>query len=299
MVNQQRGMKHLLTLPFTGIVTTVLGVICLATLTDRPETARWLTAEEKILAVARVKSERLQTAELNDKFTWKKFRRGIINPVVLPTCLIMILNSITVYGLSFFLPTIVRSIFPDRTVRDQQLLTVPPYAVGSFMCLAISYVSWRMDKRGIFLIFLSFFAIVGHAMYLGAKEATLRYGATFLPVCGIFVYGALSNSLVSASVVSDTARSTAVAVNAMGVSLGGIISTWIYLPNDGPGYPVGNGVNLAAQGTLLIVAICQYFWIEKDNKRRELRNVEEELAGKSLQEIQDMDWKHPAFRWHN
>lgn len=42
-----------------GIITCGLSVISFFTLTDRPETARWLTEAEKDLAIARVKSERV------------------------------------------------------------------------------------------------------------------------------------------------------------------------------------------------------------------------------------------------
>ena len=51
-----------------GIITCCLSIIAFFTLTDRPETARWLTAAEKDMAIARVKSERvrLQCVEVND-----------------------------------------------------------------------------------------------------------------------------------------------------------------------------------------------------------------------------------------
>jgi hypothetical protein len=34
-----------------------------------------------------------------------------------------------------------------------------------------------------------------------------------------------------------------------------------------------------------------------DNKKRETKSVEEEIAGLSNKEIQDLDWRHPGFRW--
>ena len=49
-----------------GIITCCLALISFFTLTDRPETARWLTPEEKELAIARVKSERVATTEVLD-----------------------------------------------------------------------------------------------------------------------------------------------------------------------------------------------------------------------------------------
>lgn len=36
-----------------------------------------------------------------------------------------------------------------------------------------------------------------------------------------------------------------------------------------------------------------------DNRRRDKKNVEQELAGLSSEEIANLDWKHPGHRWHN
>lgn len=80
-------------------------------------------------------------------------------------------------------------------------------------------------------------------------------------------------------------------------NIGGLIATWSYLPWDGPNYPIGNGLNLAACSVVLLLSTATLFWMKWDNKRRDGRSVEEELAGMSRQEVQDLDWKHPAFRW--
>uniref|UniRef100_A0A0B7KFH0 Major facilitator superfamily (MFS) profile domain-containing protein n=1 Tax=Bionectria ochroleuca TaxID=29856 RepID=A0A0B7KFH0_BIOOC len=282
-----------------GIVTVGFGLLGFAVMTDRAETAIWLSNAEKEQISARIKAERIGTTEVLDKFDRKKFKRGIFNPVVLATSMTLCFNNITVHGLSFFLPTIVKTIFPDRTVRDQQLLTVPPYALGTITCLIICYLSWKMDRRTIFLILCPPFSIIGYSMFLASTTAHVRYGATFLPVVGIFAVGALTNSHVSANVVSDTARSSAVATNAMFGNIGGLVSTWAFLPFDGPLYPIGNALNLGVQSGIFAVALGMYFWINRNNKARAQRDAEAELAGKTLLEIQDLDWKHPGFRWHN
>lgn len=282
-----------------GIVTVIVGFIALATLTDRPDSANWLTEEQKTLAADRIKSERIGTTEVIDKFTKEKFMRGIMSPVVMTTAMIFLLNNITVHGLSFFLPTIVQTIFPERTVVDQQLLTVPPYALGTIMCLIFCFLSWRLDRRGIFLIICAPFSMIGYSMFLATSAAHVRYAATFLPVCGIFAYGAMTNSHVSANLVSDTARSSGIAFTVMLSNLGGLISTWAFLPFDRPLYKIGNGLNLAAQTTIFILATGMYFWIRAANKKKDMKNVEAELAGLSAAEIQDLDWHHPGFRFRN
>ncbi|TXC10514.1 hypothetical protein FocTR4_00006095 [Fusarium oxysporum f. sp. cubense] len=263
------------------------------------ETATWLSSEQKKLANARIMSERVGTTEIIDKFGTKRMLRGILNPVVLPTAVISFFNFITVHGLSFFLPTIVRTIFPQHSVQNQQLLTVPPNVLGTIMCMLFCYTSWKLDKRGIFLIICAPFSMVGYSMFLATSNPHVRYAATFLPVCGIFALGAFPNAHVSANVISDTSRSSAVAFNVMLGNIGGLVSTWAFLPFDGPEYRIGNGLNLAAQSAIFLIGVCMYFAIERSNKRRSGVNVERELAGKTLSEIQDLEWRHPDFRWHN
>ncbi|TWU73366.1 hypothetical protein ED733_000942 [Metarhizium rileyi] len=282
-----------------GTATALLGVICFFALPDGPETALWLTRPEKDLAIARLQSESIFTAELVDQFSWNRIKLGIFNPVVLPTSVIFLLNSITVHGVSFFLPTIVRTIFPTHSVSSQQLLTVPPYVLGAMTCAATSYVSWRVNRRAIFMIFCAPLTVLGYAMFLASTDPNVRYGATFLPFMGIFTYGALTNSHVAANVVSDTAKSSAIATNVMLGNIGGLISTWAFLPSDAPHYKVGNGLNLAVQASMIVVATTMYYWTKKDNARRETLDVVAELEGKTTQEIQDMDWKHPGFKWRN
>jgi MFS family permease len=282
-----------------GTVTCAVGLISFFTLTDRVETATWLSLEQKELANARIMSERVGTTEIIDKFSTKRMLRGILNPVVLPTAMISFFNFITVHGLSFFLPTIVRTIFPQHSVQNQQLLTVPPNVLGTIMCMLFCYISWKLDKRGIFLIICAPFSMVGYSMFLATSNPHVRYAATFLPVCGIFALGAFPNAHVSANVISDTSRSSAVAFNVMLGNIGGLVSTWAFLPFDGPEYRIGNGLNLAAQSAIFLISLCMYFAIQRSNKRRSGVNVERELAGKTLSEIQDLEWRHPGFRWHN
>jgi hypothetical protein len=80
-------------------------------------------------------------------------------------------------------------------------------------------------------------------------------------------------------------------------NVGGLISTWSFLSWDSPNYHIGNGLNLATSSTILIISTLTLFWMKKDNKKRESRSIEEELAGMEAKQIQDLDWKHPAFRW--
>lgn len=280
-----------------GIITIGLSLIAFVTLTDRPASAKWLSQEEKDLAIARVKSERIATTEVLDKLDVTKILRGIFSPVTLLTSFVFLLNNITVQGLAFFLPTIVQTIYPRTTVISQQLHTVPPYVVGAFFTILIPFLSWRFDKRNIFFIISAPLMMIGYIMFLATENPNVRYGATFLIASGAFSFGALCNAQVAANVVSDTARSSAIGTNVMFGNIGGLISTWSFLPRDAPNFPIGNGLNLATSTTTLLTAILLLYWMTANNKHREMKDMDAELAGLDKKQTQDLDWKHPAFRW--
>jgi hypothetical protein len=80
-------------------------------------------------------------------------------------------------------------------------------------------------------------------------------------------------------------------------NVGGLISSWSYPGDDAPDFHIGNGINLASASMILILSLLAYFWMKRDNRRRDLVDVDEALHGLSSQEIQDLDWKHPGFRW--
>ncbi|TQW08913.1 MFS transporter [Cordyceps javanica] len=280
-----------------GIITISLGILAFLTLTDRPETALWLNPEEKRLAIARVQSERVGTTQVLDSIDVKKLKRGIFNPITLSTAFVFLLNNITVQGLAFFAPTIVATIYKDRTVVQKQLYTVPPYVVGAFFTVLFPLISWRIDRRQILFILSAPLVMVGYSMFLGAHDASIRYGATFLIASSAFSLGALTNAQVSANVVGDTARGAAIGTNVMFGNIGGLISGWSFLPFDAPDYHIGNGLNLAAAGTGLVVSTLTLLWMKADNKRRRGLDVDSQLQGKTQHEIEDMDWTHPGFLW--
>ncbi|KAJ4261656.1 hypothetical protein NW762_007094 [Fusarium torreyae] len=281
-----------------GIITVGLSLLAYITLTDRPETARWLTQEEKDLCIARVKSERLAQTEVVDGIDRIKLWRGLSNPVTLQIALIFLFNNITVQGLAFFLPTIVGTIYPEYSTVQKQLHSVPPYAVGAVFAVAFPALSWYLDRRQIFIILSAPTVIIGYAMFLGSQTPEVRYGACFMIASTCMVLGTMTNAHISANVVSDTARSSAIGLNVMFGNIGGLIATWSYLVKDAPNFPIGNGLNCAAGCIIFIISISGYLWMKWDNRRRDKKNVEQELAGLSPEEIANLDWKHPGHRWH-
>jgi MFS family permease len=280
-----------------GIITIGLALIAFLTLTDRPESAKWLTESEKQLAIARLKTERVGTVEVLDRIDKAKLLRGILNPVTLGTAWIFLLECITVQGLAFFSPTIIRTIYRNYPVVQQQLLTVPPYILGAIFVIASALLAWKTDRRNVVITYSAIPVMVGYIMFLATHNARVRYGAIFIIATGAFNGGALCNAQVSANVVSDTARSSAIGTNVMFGNIGGLIATWAFLPFDGPNFPIGNGLNLAAQATVLISGITLGLWMTNDNKKRKHVDVHAKIDGLNQKQVGGLDWRHPGFQW--
>jgi hypothetical protein len=139
--------------------------------------------------------------------------------------------------------------------------------------------------------------MIGYIMFLASTDGHVQYGATFLIASGAFTFGALTNAHVSNKVISDTARSAAIGCNVMFGNVGGLISTWSFLSSDAHDYHIGNGLNLATSSLILILSILLWMWINWDNKKHEATDIDEALSGLSQQQIQDLDWRNPAFKW--
>lgn len=284
-----------------GLIKIGLGLLGFVTLTDRPASAERLNQKEKELAENRVRSERVGQAKVLDKMDKTKLRHGITNPVTWVLSGVFFCSNNTVHGLAFFAPTVVQTIFPGSSTVQQQLYTVPPCVVGAFFTLLLPLISWRVDRRQIFMIMVAILPMTGYIMFLAtdSSQVFVRYGGTLFIASTIFVYGVFPNAQISANVVSDTARSSDIGWSVMIENFGGLVATWSFLPFDGPDYPIGNELNFATLSCILILNAGLLFWMTRDNAIRDERQetAERKLQNMTEQEAEDLDWKHPRFRW--
>jgi len=152
-------------------------------LTDRPADATWLEPDERAWLVARLEDERLQ------RETVRRYsvREALLNPKVLALSLVYFGAVATNYGLSFFLPQIVKAF----GISDFQagLVSALPYVVG-----LISIVFWgrRSDRkleRRFHLAFPLFVASAGIGISTALDDPTMKMAA--LSVAGFGIFGCL------------------------------------------------------------------------------------------------------------
>lgn len=109
-----------------AIPTIVLGFLSFVVLPDTPEKAgRWLTPEEKELAVARTQKSGNTD---NKPFDKKQFFAALIDYKVWFSVIIYIGLNVALASFAIFLPTIIRDM--GFSSLKAQLLSIPPYVVA-------------------------------------------------------------------------------------------------------------------------------------------------------------------------
>ncbi|KAF4547200.1 MFS-type transporter-like protein 47 [Elsinoe fawcettii] len=288
-----------------GAITVAIGVVTIFLIPEAPDqkkTLRWLSAEDATVLGDAIKGERGDSIDKRESPAATLFRLALSSPVTFITSFIFLFNSMTVQGLGVFAPTIVRGLFPTKTVIQQQLLTVPPYFFAAIVLLLTTALSRSFNQRCIFMTISAIPVAVGFCLLVTPVEQPVKYAAMFLGA-GAFAFGALCNSQVSANTRSDTARNFAMgSVTTLG-NVGGLLSAWIYLPGDAPGYRLGHSVNLGGTATILLLSLGLQRWMMQDNRRREQDlhpspSYPEDISRPlSVDRIESKEWKDGTFRW--
>ncbi|GAA5894425.1 hypothetical protein JCM6882_004816 [Rhodosporidiobolus microsporus] len=285
-----------------GLITIGLGIVAYFLMPDNPAQARFLTPEQRILAVARIKSENVGSTALLDEVYSSVVKSAMFNPTTLAMGLFFCLANIPVQGLGFFLPSILRSIYPSLSTVDLQLRTVPPYVVGVASLLITSYCGYKTNRRGIYMLIVLPFLALGYALFLGVNAGEARYAATFFIAIGSFSCGPLSTSWATINTTSDTARAATLSMVIFCGNIGGLIATWTYIPKLSDPVPrlsqvPGNSLNLAGAIVQWLLAAGLLVYMTRENRAKERGRDDWRLeeAGSAGEEL--LGQKHPAFRF--
>lgn len=258
-----------------GIATTVVGVACWWMVFDWPDTATFLSPDDRIRVQRRLIMDRQgYTAEDFDKRyiyaavkDWKTY--GYM--VVFTGC------TGPLYAFSLFLPTILRGMGYEGT--RGQLMSVPPYAMAALCTVAIGYTSDKTRQRGLCNIITACLGITGFIMLLSTSNPKVQYAGTFLGAAGI--YPAIPNTLawVNNNTEGSLKRAFVLGMVVGWGNLNGIVASNIYLDHERPRYWSGHAIVLGYEVVLLLGGtIFMTFALRRMNANRRAGNMDTKWA---------------------
>ena len=178
-----RGWRWIIILE--GIPTTILGISIWWWLADTPDTAHFLTPQERTLIDLRMRQQ-IGHTKSSQQMHKKDVYEGLKDWKIWLFCLGQFGGDIILYGYSTFLPTIISGL-GDWSTAQVQALTIPCYALGAISYLVVAYLSDRTQRRAVFAVAFGLICTAGYAILVSTASGNVKYFGCFLAAMGLYV----------------------------------------------------------------------------------------------------------------
>ncbi|EAU82287.2 hypothetical protein CC1G_08899 [Coprinopsis cinerea okayama7 len=279
-----------------GLITTIFGLALFFIVPEDIRTTKLLSEEERKLALARMDADQVvKTQGVKEKTTWRLVYRSFNFLTVALTICFLLLNA-SFQGLSLFLPPVINTL-GNFSVIEVQLRSVPPYLASAVWVVANAYLSARIRKRFLPLLYNMLLVVVGYTIAVSTKNSAARYAACFLILMGASVGGPMILIWGTDNAAPDTMRAVVTAAIPGIGAFGAILGVWTYLAVDAPDYRKGNLANLASTSTICVLVVIIALYIRWENQKRDRGERDYRLEGKDERELEQLGYKHPRFRY--
>jgi MFS family permease len=257
-----------------GILTVLLAAVAFAVLPDTPETAKFLSREERILAVERMlrldrRHEELITGVAApsdpereglpdkhaktrgrvdvegravarpDRLRWRTFKGAVWNPVAMMLALACWLCIAALYSFSFFLPIIIKAMGYSGVKLN--LMTVPPWMAAFIFTILISQYCQHSGRRAYPIMGCAVVATLGYVLLLAgafapthAQMTRIQYSGTFFVAVGTTAMAPLCLAWTSINASPHYIRAIVLGFITSVGNTAAFLASYSYIPTKGP-----------------------------------------------------------------
>lgn len=276
-----------------GLLTIVVGFASFWMVHDFPDSATFLSADDRARVVRRLKMDQ-QASASKEEFKMTYFWAGLFDWKMWLGSAIYMGCDMPLYGFSLFLPTIINNLGWSTSVVRSQLMSVPPYAVAAIFTVLIGYIADRTRARGLCNILVSLLGVAGFSMLLGSANPAVQYAGTFLGALGI--YPCISNTItwVANNVEGVYKRGVVLGFVIGWGNINGIVSSNIYI--NGPRFFEGHGVIMGYMAVFLFGgSVLMTLLLRRENAKRLRGERDHWVADKTQEEIEALGDLRPDF----
>ncbi|KAH8807883.1 major facilitator superfamily domain-containing protein [Xylogone sp. PMI_703] len=288
-----------------GLVPVAVSFSLYFLLPDKPETAKFLTPQEREWIVNRIalqtgsghgrvtNADKIRTHHIKSAFADWRIWLGIIP---FWGC------TIGTYGFTATVPTVLLEMGYSST--NAQLLTVPIYVFGLLATVVAAFWSDRVQQRTPFIMGGFAIAVVGFIGELAIPHPRLSgvtYFFLFLIAAGLYSPFVCIVTLIGNNLAPSSKRAVGMALLSSIGNMGGICGSNIYFSKEAPRYPAGFGTSLGISVASIIAAYALRVIYRKENKRRDelmAREGEEGIRAQyTEQELLELGDLSPFYRY--
>ncbi|KAL1597829.1 hypothetical protein SLS60_008316 [Paraconiothyrium brasiliense] len=214
---------------------------------DGPGVAKWLSPRERKVAVLRLRAEKEDDEDMEEKHVYGAPRKSRLNfhdvlltlkdPKCYLTAFMFFASNVAFSSMPVFLPTILHDM--GHTALTAQALSAPPYLFAFVVVLLTAYLSDRQQSRAFYIILHALFAAAGYTTialcgYLRYSNNTLRYLALYPATSGFFSAITIIITWTINNQNTNTGKGTGVAIMNVIGQMGPLVGTSVFPSEDGP-----------------------------------------------------------------
>ncbi|KIJ56724.1 hypothetical protein M422DRAFT_72881 [Sphaerobolus stellatus SS14] len=274
-----------------GGLAIVVGIVVLIWLPDSPVHARFLTKEERIAALERVRDD--QGGTENKHFKKEQVWEAVTDVRTWLIVISTLTTSIPNGGLSNFSNIIIKSF--GYTSKQTLILSTPGGAVASVMTIFCGYYSDKKNERMLPIVFALVPTIVGSALLVGLNGSDQK-GVLLFATYLIGTFGSALSIIYAWNASNTSGYTKKVTINAMTLvafALGNIAGTETFQPKDAPGYAPGKiSILVLLSVQIFICFLLRWANMNLNRKKREALEVEKARKGWNDDDVRREREKH-------
>lgn len=263
-------------------------------LPDYPATTKWLTDEERALAIARLAEEANESDHDETNSKWEGLRLAFADPVLYIIWL-MQLGLNTAAAFTNFFPTIVQTLGYNTT--QTLLLSAPPYIFAAILCVLNCIHSDRTSERWLHVVWPQVFSSIGFIISAVTLNVAARYISTFMMMSIYGSFGCILSWVSTSLPRPRSKRAVAYAVVNAGSNFASIYASYFYPASQGPRYWQANVANVAFCGMCIVMATWLHFVLRARNHRLE-KAVDVDVAAGRDPILEGSDCHSLALKWN-
>ena len=248
-----------------GCLTIALALVTPFWLAASPGSAWFLNEEERILADKRMVMDSAANLDSTYKITKKDIREGVLDWKLWCILPFNVLASVAPQGFTIFFPIVVKGLGYSGPTAN--LMTVPPYVIGTLCLLCVAYSSDHFHERTLHILGGLLTVIVGliTVISLPLENVHGRYGGLVVLLAGTFIAAPITVAWLSQNTPEPGKRTLVLGINGWG-NLGGIIGSELYLSKYGPDYHWPLKVTVGLIAAAFVGYAAYYFELKAVNK---------------------------------
>ncbi|KAG1854199.1 major facilitator superfamily domain-containing protein [Suillus subalutaceus] len=263
-----------------GGITVVVAICAIFILPNFPHNTKWLTPEERSLAIARLADDGYGRMDHDKRTTMQGLRNAVSDWKVWWFSVALIIDSMAMSFVIYF-PTIVATLRYNTTVT--LLLATPPWVLAAIAAFSFARYSDNTKKRYIYIFASNAFAALGFTISICTMNMIARYVSLFLMAqiaAGQIVLWAWVNNTFARE---PAKRAVAIAMISGMSATGNIVGSYMWPLNWGPTYRYSYAISFAALGVSTAMLGVMHLHLKRLNEQIE-RN---EQNAKDINDLQD------------